>query len=224
VGRQKNTSGGAVAVHFAEHDDLGYAAVTLDHDDYPRLRFTLSLSPEGNVYGLEVVDRRFLRRDPEYAIGDPRWGPLAQVTRRLLVDLPLGELESAARARVNEDRVDAASGSVELDEGTEWLADLPVMGATHKGGRPPLSDQHLAGIAELYAQRAAVGAHPVSAISKMTNGALRLPSSRDTVKRWVQEARRRGLLTDPPASGGPIRKAGGVLTERARQILEKGET
>lgn len=211
----KTTTKGSVFVHDVEHDDLGYTTIMMDHTAFPKLRFTVGLSPEGIVTGFEVCDRRFRARSPELDPTDPAWGPSVSLTRRLLAKVPFGDLERAARDRVNEDRGDAISGKLELDEDSAWLAELPpTIGAPKRGGRTPLPDIHYATIARDYVHFLGEP-HPVAALGH------RYTVSRNTAKGWVQEARSRTFLTDPPPSDGPIGKPGGLLTKRARQILRE---
>ncbi len=223
--QQKPTASGAqVTVHLVEHVETGSAKVVMDHASFPRLRFMLGLSPDGVVMSVDVADRRTLSRpeihDP-YPPDDPRWGPFAHVTRRLLAEVPLGELERAARARVNEDRADFAAGKLDLGKDEAWLHDLGRVDTPRRGGRRSLPDQHYAEIAQLYVQLAEMDRHPVASLAKVEDPRLHLPAARDTVKGWVHEARTRGLLSESPPSEGPIGKAGGTLTERARQILRE---
>jgi biotin operon repressor len=80
--------------------------------------------------------------------------------------------------------------------------------------RPPgrnarASDERLAGIAARYVRLASASRAPLPELAR------ELGYSRGHVKRLVQEARRRGLLTE-----APDRRAGGQLTPRALELLD----
>ena len=75
------------------------------------------------------------------------------------------------------------------------------------------SDERLAGLAARYVQLAASNRAPLPEL------ALEFDYSRGHVKRLLQEARRRGLLTE-----APNRRAGGQLTDHARQLLEQARS
>ncbi len=195
-------------MHFAEVDELGYWSLVLDHADYPRLRFALGLSPDGVVTGFDVRDRRFRARSPEPPGDSPKWGPLEPISRRLIESLPFGELERAARARVNEDLGDIAAGKLDLGDDAEWMMELgDSMKNPARGGRPSLSDRFLAeiprDIAELVAGEARFPIKELAAARDV---------SPNTAKNWRAEAVRRGLLN---------KSAGGSITTKALSILEQ---
>lgn len=213
-----------VTVHEVGWDDAGYVEVVMDHDRFPKHRFVLGVSPAGEITGVTMLDRRFMARSPEAEPTSSRWGPVAPVTRRLLASVPLGDLERAARRRRVEDELDIRSGVVDLTD-AEWLADVPVMTKpARRSGRPPKSDWFYARVAERYVELLATSGQPVSALAKSSDDELNLPTSRDTVKGWVAEARTRGLLTESARGDGPVGKAGGRLTPKARAILDEGRS
>ena len=198
--------------------ETGQAEVVLDHDDYPNLRFRVVLSPEGVVTAFLVADRRHLRIEGvEFEEDDPRWGPPVQITRRALAELPFGEMERAARAKVNLDRAALARGEYDLPGDDAWALQLEPMTSTSRprGGRAPLTDGFLAKVARDYARLATDNPDPIKRLASERN----VP--KNTLKNWVREARRRELLSDPPATQGPIGTAGGQVTEKARRILEQ---
>lgn len=208
-------------IHGVEWDDLGFVSVYMDHLDFPQHRFVVGISPDGEITGVSVCDRRFMHRSPEPAPGSSRWGPIAPVTRRLLAALPLGDLERAARDRRIEDELDFRSGAMEIGD-AEWLKEVPPLPrARRRGGRPTKANLFYAMVAQRYVWLLARSPHPVRELAGTVEPSLGLPASRNTVKGWIAEARVRGLLTDAPKSAGPIGKAGGRLTAKGRKVLKE---
>lgn len=140
------------------------------------------------------------------------------VTTRVLRELPLGQLAEDLRQRVYR-RLKAAykaempvAGRDDSEvqrkrKQSEWVSYLE--GEWTRPGRQGHPDVFYAGVASEYVQRLAMGRRsPVRDIAKARQ------YSTSMVNNWVHTARKRGLLTASPPG-----RAGGDLTDRARQLL-----
>lgn len=175
----------AARVHEVQHDDQGSADVLLSHQDFPGLQFTLTLAPDGKtVTGFAV-----------------RSDPAMPITRRLVVGLPIGELERAAQA------VEAQIGPLSRAAREH----PPIIGLPPE--QPPYSDTFYAAVACDYGVLSAGSSSPVTELAN------RYGRPRNTVKGWLMEARRRRLLSEPPDRKSPVGKAGGVATRQALDLL-----
>lgn len=208
-------------VRRREIDAAGVAVVELEHEDFPTFRFVLTLAPpDGALIVLQVWDRAFSREVERVAEGgeEPDSVKLrslvSPITRRSLASLPLGELEATARDIVSKDLHDFMKNAEELPEGREWLVDVALAREEpRKPGRPadPGRELFLAEIAREYVE--ADSKRPIATIADERQW------PRETVKGWIREARKRGLLARPAPSTSPTGKAAGVLTQKAKAIL-----
>ena len=80
---------------------------------------------------------------------------------------------------------------------------------TERRGRPKLSDEFLALVAQQYAEASATGKRPVEAVAQKHGEVVA------KVRGWIHKARLRGFLTK-----GAQGKTGGQLTSKATFILE----
>jgi hypothetical protein len=200
-----------VSIRRAEQIEDGGAYVEAEHDAYPLLRFALSFTEDGVLRNFAIDNVAFstpLRR---------KILPVLPVSRRLLAELPLGELEDAARARVNADKRKALRGEFAIPEGAEWLREVARQQLTKStgAGRPALDSVFLARIAELYLQVAKDSNRPLEDLRAIKLDDLQLPAPRETVKGWVKKARERGILSEVPAG----KKKGGSLTKFGEALL-----
>lgn len=128
------------------------------------------------------------------------------VTARLLRQLPIGELESWARGRL---RAEAEGPTA------PWFPHLrDWFGDDHRrdGKRgPSLPDAAFAALAAAYVTNLTQG-------GSVRDLASAQGWSEKTIRNRLTEARRRGMLTSAPAG-----RAGGDLTEKARQTLKEAD-
>jgi hypothetical protein len=103
----------------------------------------------------------------------------------------------------------------------EWLNDTAfrrtIRMAPRKPGRRGRSDLFYAQLAQRYVETAKTSSSPVADLAKALS-TRRRTIDRDWVSDQIRVARRRGLLSDPPRG-----RAGGQLTERALELLKRGE-
>jgi transposase-like protein len=154
-----------------------------------------------------------VRRDPH---GDP-FGPLpttkdvadadgprpeTPVSTRLLRELPLGAMAEELRRYLRE------------HEGTRRLDPRLARQLEASPGRRGRPDEVYAEVAAAYVDLVESGTttSPVKALAEQYGYSV------SAVNNWVAEARNRGLLSRSPRG-----KAGGHLTERARQLLDETE-
>ncbi len=128
--------------------------------------------------------------------GLPATGPDSQLTTRIIRSANTGELERWAR-----EYVQRLEGSFGIPKGAAG-GDRKSRG--QRGG----ADRRLAGVAARYVELLATSATPTADL------AVELDRPRDSVSSDLFKARERGLLTS--AGRG---RAGGALTDRARQLL-----
>lgn len=127
-------------------------------------------------------------------------GPARPITARLLRQIPLGEIETDLRERL------ARSYYLNVYRTDE-------IKRVEEARRRRKDDRFYSGIAEQYDE----------AIRSGTNQPVQLLVDRHgvpegTMYRWINEARRRGLLS-PTGQG----RAGGHLTAKAKKLLERSE-
>jgi hypothetical protein len=166
----------------------------------PGWLFVLTFAPTGEFGGFEV------RRQDGGAV----------VTRRLLRDIPLGELEHAARMKFAPlaDAVAAIPSDDVHELARDWyLRAVTASGALRRPGRRGRVDHYYAALAAMYVDLVQRGSSRPNVELAET-----LCVNTQTVTNQLYEARKRGLLTQ--AAQG---RAGGELTDKARQILLEHE-
>ena len=133
--------------------------------------------------------------------------PEGGLTKRRAREAPFNAtLAVAARLFAQLAAIDEAPADLELEPDPDAVA--RIRRVPGRNGR--ISDERLAWLAARYVQLASSSRAPLAEL------AGELDYSRGHLKRLVQEARRRGLLTE-----APDRKAGGQLTDPARLLLEE---
>jgi len=146
-------------------------------------------------------------------VPDPATLPAGGLPARILRDVRFGEAYRAMReiGDATDARTPEASGPAGL---------LATLGFEHIGnrnrkrGRPPHDDGFYARVSRQYVEALRTGSRrPVVDVAQE----LKLSPSR--VRSLLTTARKHGLLT--PAVRG---RAGGAITEKARALLNKGET
>ena len=184
----------------------GWAMVTaaVVHSSCPELRFTLTFTQAGHLVGLEVTNWWVTGGNPPYPLEE--WGPIADrpllvLNARRMRELPLGEVEAAARREL----------AIDVKRTPEARKLLRTFGdnlRTGRRGRPP-------------AAYAALAARYVELLKEgrgLPDLARDLNLSASQVRNLLYTARQKGLLTEAPRG-----KAGGRLTEKAEQLLtQKG--
>jgi hypothetical protein len=221
-------------------DDHGGSWLGVRHPDFPTMCFGFYFEADG-------VASRFII-EPFRLVPDGVWrgvttgltGVGVQLTRRLLREVPFGELERAARefARQQVEMglrragevvtfLDVAGGVIgqqPLEEGggpggtleTAWrrrLNDLNEAPATRsvRGGRPPLyTDSAYALMAYRYAMAIIHGQNPIDAVAKD------FYVSHSQARNLISTARKKGMLTATVPG-----RAGGQLTPSAAELLEE---
>ena len=186
------------------------AEVELEHEAYPRLRFRIELTGDG-VVGLQVADRRMLADRRPWDRADWAKEPPAPLTARLVHALPLGALERRARRAVLEEtqpflapkyRTTGYARSV-----TQLVESVQRTMRPGRRGRP-------------IAEYAALAARYVELLKEgrgLPGLARDIHLSDSQVRNLLYAARQKGLLTAAPKG-----KAGGELTEKAKQLLAEG--
>lgn len=183
--------------------------ITVGHRDWPEFRFVVGFNGRMDAVSFEVMARPAPRSRSEFlddALDKPRGRVLRPipsadgpaVTARLVRTLPVGEIQEFARAQ--------ATRTFELPAAKRALARW-ASGFEERPGRRGRDDRAYAAVAALYVE----SGHDVHKV------AAQLGYSVSTVKGVLYEARqpRRGpLLTQAPRG-----KAGGELTDKAREIL-----
>ncbi len=194
-------------------DRFGIAVeATIEHPDFPGLRFFVMLGEDGRVVHWDICDRSLLPFPGEPTDqSDPSWGPVTTIGATTLRSIPFGEIERLVRARIGKDfgGVAAIEGSALSAADLKRLEGLASsVGDARRGAlKSGMDDAFYARIAQVYVA-AAKSKSPVKAVADQVH------YPRNTVANMLSEARRRGLLT--PTSPG---RSGGVLTAKAKQIL-----
>jgi hypothetical protein len=184
------------------------AVVHVYNDEFPGWRFTVTFSYEGTAVGFAVMAPGPVATGWQYPGRPARRSspPTAGVTARWLRSIPIGEIQDAAR-RGFVGRLQQSPSDAELGE--HWGT---VFAEAPKPGRRGRDDRAYAEMAALYV--AELADNPRSAVQTLGD---RLGYAGSQVRSILSEARRRGLLTKPPARG----IAGGQLTAKATALLRK---
>ena len=201
------------------------ARVTLSDDRFPDLLVEVTFSPSAALVGFAVSrrsamnDRRSLHRTRSDIGGKHKAPPREpngglELTARLLRSLPVGEMTAYARQVMLSNAELLSRHQSGAARGAHWkkaLAEVPRPG---RRGRP---DLFYAQIAAMYVDELPSSKRPVAAVAE------ELKYSADTVSGWLDEARRRRLLTRPPKSNGRRSggRAAGQLTANAIRLLKE---
>lgn len=187
------------------------AKVTVAHDDLPGWAITMLIARDGMVESVEIQPLRNVEHGPEEAL---RLGVAAvevgPVTARLLHRIALGECTAAATRAVSEMGL-MFTQLRSLTGEPDWVRFAAISeGLASRPGRRGRDERDYAEIAALYVDLLAAGDQtPVDTLAAKTY------LSPSQLRNLLYEARRRGLLTK--AAPG---RAGGTLTDKARQLLE----
>jgi hypothetical protein len=215
----------------ASHEDGVW--VGLRHPNYPITHFAIYFERDGVASRLLVEPVR----------SGNITGTGAQLTRRFVRDIPFGELEQAALPiairRLAEEAHDAAAVVTFTDASGNTVGQSPLVddggpdtevaraaarrhallaqskgdgGARRKGGRPALHpDEFYALMAYRYVQALQFGRDPIRAVARDAD------CSMSQARNHISVARRKELLTATLPG-----RAGGQLTGKAGELLEKG--
>jgi hypothetical protein len=188
--------------------------VDLMHIDFPGWAFTLERRAGATSWG------RFTMLEwSSYPPDLQRLRPTAKrphrpLGARLLRAVPIVELQATADAFLRERASREAETALDVHGAALWrrMRENTLARLDARPGRRGRADIEYAEYAAEYAVLVADGAiHPVATLAERRN------YSRQTVSNALYEARRRGLLTEPPVRG----RAGGQLTAKALGLLRE---
>ena len=189
------------------------------HPEFPGWRFLVTFSPAGVPVGFRIEADKGFRMDPwlsgDPAIANAGHSPTAPpITARFLRQLPLGEIQNAARHAVLKSAAadDRAREAPERSVTEHWER---TFDETRRPGRRGRDDRFYAELAAAYVDRVQVKKPSARPVEDLANDMGYSPSQ---IRNLLYVARKRELLTSAPAG-----RPGGELTAKARHLLEAGE-
>lgn len=175
----------------------------LRHPQWDGFEFRLTYTPSGHLVDFEVGDSRVIARTgnllpTELPLEPEQWlPPPATVGTRRLREVPLGDLDRVARREV-------AKRWGRLDP--EMLDQFEGPARSGRAGRP---DEFYVPLVIRYLELVVTSPHPIPDLGKEVN------HNAKTVRNWMSEARRRGLL-----AGSTRGTAGGYATAKCLELYD----
>jgi hypothetical protein len=173
----------------------GDLAVDVWHPDYPGWTFVLTFAAHGAVVGFQVI------ANTDHPRRDRASSDAPSITRRFLKDVPFGELEESVRQFMNPATTPMPRSTMSPQvraRYTRAFTDEP------RPGKRGYEERSYAVAAGIYVETG----HDIRATAE------RLHCSVSRARHILNRARTKGLLTAAPPG-----RAGGELTERARELL-----